>query len=187
MTQDRTSAAEQDVRNWLERVVIGLNLCPFAKRPFREGRVRIVATAAREPADLLAVLRTELSCLTATPRGELETTLVVLTDSLQDFFDYNQFLDEVDLLIRSGGWEGDIQAASFHPEYCFADTKPDDPANLTNRSPWPVIHLLREESVSEGVEQHPDAEGIPQRNIARLRDLSAGEVRELFPWLEWGT
>lgn len=182
MTRELIAAAEEDVRSWLERAVIGLNLCPFAQRPFREGRVRIAGTDAREPIELLAVLRVELDRLSKTPRADLETTLVVLTSSLQDFLDYNEFLDDVDTLLRSGGWEGDIQAASFHPEYRFADTKPDDSANFTNRSPWPVIHLLREDSVSEAVEQHPDPQSIPRRNIHTMQALTVGELRVLFPW-----
>jgi hypothetical protein len=105
---------------------------------------------------------------------------------LDDFEQYNAFFDLVDVWLREFGWEGDYQVASFHPDYQFADTDPDDPGNLTNRSPWPVFHLIREASIDRALSSHPDVEGIPERNIARVEALSPEERRRLFPYLFGG-
>ncbi|MCY2967000.1 MAG: DUF1415 domain-containing protein [Planctomycetota bacterium] len=182
-TSRNPDSAERDVRVWLERVVIGLNLCPFAGQPYRNGTVRIVISDSATPDSLLAELRTELQRLDETPATELETTLLVLTKMLAKFDDYNQFLDEVDDLLVAEEWDGIYQVASFHPDYQFAETRPEDAGNLTNRAPWPILHLLREESVERAVESDLNVEAIPARNIAKMESLTAEERRELFPWL----
>lgn len=171
---------EAAVRQWLEQVVVGLNLCPFAARPLREGRVRVVVSESRRELDLLTELQFELQRLEDRPAAELETTLIAIPDMLADFADYNDFLDDVDRLLEEFEWAGDYQVASFHPDYQFADTQPDDAENLTNRSPVPLLHLLREDSVEAAIESHPDAEGIPEANIRRMRGLNREERNTLF-------
>src|SRR5262249_10321371 len=133
-------------KRWLEAFVIGLNLCPFAERPFRGGGIRHVVSAATEENGLLEDLRTELRRLAASE--EIETTLLIHQPVLTDFLDYNDFLDPAEKQVQALGLEGVIQIASFHPQYQFAGTEGDDVENYTNRSPFPMLHLLREESVT---------------------------------------
>ncbi len=172
-----------DVRQWLDEVVIGQQLCPFAAKPRDENRVRIAVSHATDEEALLKDLQAELERLSDTPAAELETTLLAIPDLLEDFEDYNDFLDLVDMWLEQFGWEGEMQVASFHPHYQFADTEADDAGNLTNRSPWPLLHIIREESLEQVLEHYPDAEAIPERNIARMRALSAEERQRLFPYL----
>ena len=172
-----------DVEQWLDEVVIGLDLCPFAARPRREKRVRIAVSHATDDEALLNDLQAELERLSDTPVAELETTLLAIPNMLEDFADYNDFLDAVDLWVEQFGWEGDLQVASFHPQYQFADTEADDPGNLTNRSPWPLLHIIREESLEKAIEHYPDVDAIPERNIARLKALGPEERKRLFPYL----
>ena len=172
-----------DVEQWLDEVVIGLDLCPFAARPRREKRVRIAVSHATDDEALLNDLQAELERLSDTPAAELETTLLAIPNMLEDFADYNDFLDAVDLWVEQFGWEGDLQVASFHPQYQFADTEADDPGNLTNRSPWPLLHIIREESLEKAIEHYPDVDRIPERNIARMQALTAEERARLFPHL----
>lgn len=171
---------EAEVRQWLESVVIGLNLCPFAGRPFREGRVRIRVCEAREEIDVLTELQLALTELDESPVEKLETTLIAIPNLLGDFATYNDFLDQVDALLDEFEWSGQYQVASFHPQYQFADTHPDDISNFTNRSPVPLLHLLREDSVEAAIDSHPDVDGIPRANIRRLRELGAEQRRALF-------
>lgn len=172
-----------DINQWLDEVVIGLNLCPFAAKPRREKRVRIAISHATDEETLLNDLQAELERLSDTPVEELETTLLAIPDMLENFEDYNDFLDAVDLWVEQFGWEGELQVASFHPQYQFADTEADEPGNLTNRSPWPMLHIIREESLEQAVDHYPDVEGIPERNIKRMEALSKDEKRKLFPYL----
>ncbi|HHW64843.1 MAG TPA: DUF1415 domain-containing protein [Rhodocyclaceae bacterium] len=172
-----------DVEQWLDEVVIGLDLCPFAARPRREKRVRIAVSHASDEEALLNDLQAELERLSETPAAELETTLLAIPDMLEDFADYNDFLDAVDLWVEQFGWEGELQVASFHPHYQFADTDADDPGNLTNRSPWPLLHIIREESLEKAIEHYPDVDAIPERNIARMKALGPDERKRLFPYL----
>lgn len=172
-----------DVRQWLDEVVIGQQLCPFAAKPRDENRVRIAVSHATDEEALLKDLQAELERLSDTPAAELETTLLAIPDLLEDFEDYNDFLDLVDMWLEQFGWEGEMQVASFHPNYQFADTEADDAGNLTNRSPWPLLHIIREESLEQVLEHYPDAEAIPERNIARMRALRAEERKRLFPYL----
>ena len=172
-----------DVEQWLDEVVIGLDLCPFAARPRREKRVRIAVSHATDDEALLNDLQAELERLSDTPVAELETTLLAIPNMLEDFADYNDFLDAVDLWVEQFGWEGDLQVASFHPQYQFADTEADDPGNLTNRSPWPLLHIIREESLEKAIEHYPDVDAILERNIARMKALGPEERKRLFPYL----
>lgn len=177
-------AVEREIRQWLEQVVIGLNLCPFAGGPYRNGLVRIAISQATTEAALLADLRVELERLDATPGTSLETTLLVVVNMLSDFEDYNQFLDQVDYLLGLEGWEGVYQVASFHPHYRFAKTRANDPGNLTNRSPWPILHVIREASIDAALRDYSDPENIPLRNIERMKSLTTEEIQALFPWLD---
>lgn len=172
-----------DINQWLDDVVIGLNLCPFAAKPRREKRVRIAISHATDEESLLNDLQAELERLSDTPIEELETTLLAIPDMLENFEDYNDFLDAVDLWVEQFGWEGELQVASFHPQYQFADTEPDEPGNLTNRSPWPLLHIIREESLEQAIAHYPDVDGIPEHNIKRMESLTTEEKRKLFPYL----
>ncbi len=158
-----------EVRRWIEEVVVGLNLCPFA-RPVM-ARLRVVESEAADLEALLYDLQAELSALVSTPPAELPTTVLVVPHFLADFHDYLDALEVVEAALVDAELEGVIQVASFHPDYVFADAEPDDPANRTNRSPLPAFHLIREEDVAAAVASHPDPECIPARNVALMRRL----------------
>ena len=160
-----------DTRRWLERAVIGLNLCPFAKAVHARDQIRYVLSDADDPRDLLEQLGEELLLLRDTPADAVDTTLLVHPQVLQDFLDYNDFLDDADALLAQLGLEGVIQIASFHPHYQFAGTEADDIGNYTNRSPHPTLHLLREDSVARAVEAFPDPDAIVERNQRTQAEL----------------
>jgi hypothetical protein len=162
-----------DTRRWLERAVIGLNLCPFAKAVYAKQQVRFVLSDARDPQALAQQLHDELLWLHAADPAQTDTTLIVHPHVLRDFLDYNDFLDVADELVAELGLEGELQVASFHPDYRFAGTADDDVGNCTNRSPWPTLHLLREASVERAVAAFPDPDAIVERNIATLERLGA--------------
>jgi len=172
-----------ETQRWLDQVVIGLNLCPFAAEPRRDRQIRIQVSAAQKTEALLLELQSELRYLAQTPAQTLETTLIVVPNMLQAFEDYNDFLELADLLLEQLGWEGEFQLASFHPQYCFADVAADDPSNLTNRSPYPILHLLREASIEAALARHPRPEQIPEQNMAQMRRLSPAQQQRLFPYL----
>ena len=158
-------------RAWLERAVIGLNLCPFAKAVHIGNRVRYRVSHARDTEALLADLASELQALHAADPQMCETTLLVHPWVLNDFRDYNDFLDVADAAVDALGLTEEIQVASFHPRYQFADTQPEDMGNYSNRSPFPTLHLLRQASVDAAVAAFPDAGAIYERNIATLERL----------------
>ena len=158
-------------QQWLERAVIGLNLCPFAKAAYVKQRVRFTVSTATSSEALLDDLILALQQLHAVDPAECETTLLIHPQALNDFLDYNDFLDAADAALDALGLEGVIQVASFHPQYQFAGSEPDDIENFTNRSPYPLLHLLREDSIEEAVESYPDVDEIPRRNIETLRNL----------------
>jgi uncharacterized protein len=160
-------------RAWVTRAVVGLNLCPFAKAPLVKGQVRIVASDARDLPALLLHLADELRFLAQADPAETETTLLVHPHVLGDFTEFNQALDAVDSLVDALGLEGEIQVASFHPQYQFAGTEASDVANATNRSPYPTLHLLREDSIDRAVEAFPEPEAIVDANLRTLDALGA--------------
>lgn len=165
-------------RAWVAHAVIGLGLCPFARAPEVQGRVRYRVSAARDEDALLQDLVAELQLLAETDPARIETTLLVHPQVLGGFEDFNQFLEVADAAVAALGLEGVLQVASFHPDYRFEGTAPDDIANATNRSPYPTLHLLREASVAEAVDAHGDTEAIADANIRRLQALGAdGWVR----------
>lgn len=158
-------------RLWLERAVIGLNLCPFAKAVHRKGQIRYAVTAAETPDELLAELERELGLLASCDPVLIDTTLLIHPNAMSNFIDYHFFLSEANALVRRLGLEGVLQIASFHPRYEFAGSPPDDRANYTNRSPYPMLHLLREASIDRAVAAYPDSAEITDRNIDTLRSL----------------
>lgn len=167
-------------RLWLERAVIGLNLCPFAKAVQAKGQARFVLSDDEAPEALLETLGAELLLLRDAPPEDIDTTLIVHPRLLVDFLDYNDFLEQADALVAELGLEGVLQVASFHPDYQFAGTGPDDVENFTNRSPYPTLHLLREDSVARAVEAFPDPDAIVERNVETLRRLGRDGWRALF-------
>lgn len=168
----------ESVRRWVQRLVVDMNLCPFAKRELVKERVRFAITAATTQAQLLAALRSELERLQSDP--SVETTLLIHPQVLQDFHDYNQFLDVADNLLADMQLDGVYQIASFHPHYQFAGTAADDAENYTNRTPYALLHLLREDSLERAIASHPDVEGIPERNIALMRSLGRDALQQLL-------
>lgn len=156
---------------WLEKAVIGLNLCPFAKSVYVKNQIRYQVSQAHTTDALLTDLMTELEILQTADPTVLDTTLLIHPHVLDDFLDYNDFLDVADAAIDDLGLTGDIQIASFHPQYQFAGSAPDDMDNYTNRSPYPILHLLRESSIERAVAAYPDAAMIFERNINTLRQL----------------
>lgn len=168
----------QAVRQWVETFVVGMNLCPFAKRELVKNRVRFVTTAATTAEQLLQVLQTELELLNADP--SVETTLLIHPAVLQDFYDFNDFLGCADSLLVDMELEGIYQVASFHPDYQFGGTRPGDAENYTNRAPYPVLHLLREESLERVIADYPDVDDIPERNIALMNRLGQDKLEALL-------
>lgn len=161
----------EETQAWLEKAVIGLNLCPFAKAVHGKGQIRWVLSQATEPRALLEELTRELQFLATVDPQAVDTTLIVHPLVLQDFLDFNDFQDVADALLQDMGLEGELQVASFHPQFQFADAEPDDVAHCSNRSPYPTLHLLREDSIERAVQAYPDAETIYERNILTLRQL----------------
>jgi uncharacterized protein len=158
-------------KHWLEKAVIGLNLCPFAKAVYVKNQVRLVVSKARHADDLLEELDRELDLLVATPASEIDTTLLIHPTLFEDFLDFNDFLEVAEGVVDEHELEGVVQLASFHPRFQFDGTEPDDISNYTNRAPFAMLHLLREESVERAVEAFPEAESIFEQNIATLEKL----------------
>jgi len=161
----------QRTRHWLEAAVIGLNLCPFAKAVYVKNQVRLVVSHARHADDLLEELDRELDLLVATSAKDIDTTLLIHTSLFDDFLDFNDFLEVAEDVVDEHELQGVIQLASFHPRFQFEGTEPDDISNYTNRAPFAMLHLLREESVERAVEAFPQAEAIFEQNILTLQKL----------------
>ena len=174
-----TTDAIARTTRWLERAVIGLNLCPFAKAVHVKGQIRYVVSDATTTETLRRDLQSELSKLVETPAEQIDTTLLIHPRVLSKFADYNDFLADADELLEDMDLDGILQIASFHPDYRFADSARNDPANFSNRSPYPMLHLLREDSVSRAVETVSDPTKIYERNIETLRGLSRADLAQL--------
>lgn len=166
------------VRRWVETVVVDLNLCPFAKREMVKNRVRFAVTQAKTEEQLLTALQTEVELLSR--ESSVETTLLIHPDVLHGFDDYNQFLNYAEGLLVQMKMEGVYQIASFHPDYKFAGTEPADAENYTNRSPYPMLHLIREESLERAIAAYPDVDKIPLRNAELMNTLGEDRLRELL-------
>ncbi|MDO4696467.1 MAG: DUF1415 domain-containing protein [Neisseria sp.] len=171
MTAPDTQTVGEHTRQWLEKAVIGLNLCPFAKAPYVKKQVRITVSTARHSDGFLEDLDRELQLLSNTPAEELETTLLVHPTLFADFLEFNDMLDFADRAVIDNGLEGSVQIASFHPDFRFEGTGPDDISNYTNRSPYPTLHLIREDSITRAAAAFPDAAVIFGRNIALLEKM----------------
>lgn len=181
MTAAPESEVIESTRHWLEQVVIGLNLCPFARQPWVQGRVHIEVTQTDNTEQLAERLVDALLALDNSRPEERETTLLVHPQVLNDFDEYNDFLDTADAMLQALGLDGVFQVASFHPDYRFADAHEDDPANCSNRSPWPTLHLIREASIAVAVSGELSSKRIYQRNIAVLQQLGMEGWRKLMP------
>jgi hypothetical protein len=166
------------VRRWVESVVIDLNLCPFAAREFSSDRVRFVATEAADEEQLLVALESELELLNR--ESSIETTLLIHPGVLQDFYDYNEFLSLADGLLQQMKLEGVYQVASFHPNYQFGGTEPSDAENYTNRAPYPLLHIIREESLERAIARYPDIDQVPARNVELMNELGADRLTALL-------
>jgi len=160
-----------ETRAWVRRAVIGLNLCPFARGVDVKNQIRYVVTDAADPEALLTALVEELQRLADTDPDTVDTTLLIHPQVLQDFRDFNDFLELADAAVEELGLDGVLQVASFHPQFQFADTDPDDITNATNRSPYPTLHLLREDSVDRAVAAFPTADAIFENNMRTLENL----------------
>lgn len=170
-TEQRDARVVEDTRRWVQRAVIGLNLCPFAKSVEVKGLVRYVVSHASGAKPLLADLKRELLALVATDPVALDTTLLVAPDGFAEFLEFNDLLERADKLLVDLDLDGVLQIASLHPQYQFADTGPDDITNFTNRAPYPTLHLLREDSVDRAVAAFPHAEAIFETNMQTMQDL----------------
>ncbi|AMP16729.1 DUF1415 domain-containing protein [Collimonas pratensis] len=166
-----TSEVIAHTKVWLERAVIGLNLCPFAKAVHIKDQIRYVVSSAQTPEELMADLVRELEFLQEADPAKIDTTLLIHPDVLRNFLDYNDFLDVADAAVDELDLSGEIQVASFHPEYQFAGSDIDDISNYTNRSPYPTLHLLREASVERAVDAFPEASEIFDKNMQTLEQL----------------
>ena len=166
------------VQRWVESFVVDMNLCPFAKRELIKNRIRFALTAAQTEEELLTALQAELELLDSDT--SIETTLLIHAKVLQDFYDYNQFLDYADELLLQMGLEGVYQIASFHPHYQFGNTDPDAAENYTNRSPYPMLHIIREESIARAIADSPNLDQVPARNIALMNQLGKDRLRALM-------
>ncbi len=165
-----------ETNSWLQAFIVKLNICPFAKREIERNTVKIQVAQAQKLQQALEELLMELMFLDKNP--SVETTLLVFPDLFKDFFQYLDFVDYAELLIQEQEYEGIYQLATFHPDYCFADAEFDDVANYTNRSPYPMMHILREESLEKAIAYYGDTEKIPANNIATLRKLGLKRLKE---------
>ena len=171
----------QETQDWLIKAVIGLNLCPFAKAVHAKEQIKYVVSEATTVEQLLEDLAKELEFLAEVSREKTDTTLLIHPDVLNDFLDYNDFLELADQLLEDLDLDGELQIASFHPQYQFAGTEIDDVTNFTNRSPYPTLHLIREDSIDEAVKAFPEAEAIFETNMQTMEKLGIDGWEKLFP------
>lgn len=176
MTPSRQALDE--TRRWVEQVVVGLNLCPFASAPMKGERIRYVLCAEHAAEGIYRTLLAEMGRLIGLTESEAETCLFVVPEGLERFDDYLDLFEIAETAIPEAGLDGILQLASFHPDYCFEGVATDDPANYTNRSPHPMFHLIREAPLARALEGYPNPETIPERNIALLREMGLAELRE---------
>lgn len=166
------------VKSWIDKVIIGLNFCPFAKKEIERNTVRYAIFPATQVNDALGHLLEELAILDQ--QQAVQTTLLVFPLGFANFDDYLDMLELANSLISQGGYGGIYQLASFHPDYCFDGEDPNDPANYTNRSPYPIMHILRESSIEAVLKRYPDPESIPENNIAKARELGSDFLQALL-------
>lgn len=172
---------KKHTQQWLNEVVIGLQLCPFAKKPFHQDTIRYIASKSLSDEERINELISE--CRNLDENRSIETTLIVYGKALSDFFDYSHFIEWANTTLKKNNWQGIYQIATFHPKYVFSNTENNDRGNLTNRSPYPIIHLLREETLQAVIESFPDTESIPEKNIETMNALTDTEIKRLFYYL----
>lgn len=181
MTDD--AVCLNQTRSWVERFVVAHDICPFARREMERDSIRYVATSEHSFEAALLVLIEE--CRRLDDDSSIETTLLVLPEGVEDFDDYLDLLGLAEALLEDQGYEGVYQLASFHPDYCFHGVEQGDPANYTNRSPWPMLHLLREAGIERALASFPHPERIPERNAALLREMGnerlSAQIDDLLP------
>lgn len=166
---------------WIEKMVVGLGLCPFAALPFKNNQIRLVSFSGDDLVSLLELLKAECNYLLVADPDKIETTLIVIEDALGTFDEYLSFVTIAESLMDQIHLEGILQLATFHPDYRFGDSAGEnDPADFTNRSPFPMLHLLREESVSKAVDSYPDIDEVPQRNILRMQQLGTVKIQQML-------
>jgi len=170
------------VERWLENVVLAMNLCPFAAYPRKQNLVRINVCFATSETEVKNKLKSELALLASCTTKDIETTLVATPKIFADFFDYMLFSDQLNSMLKREGYEGQFQIATFHPRYQFAGTQVEDKENYTNRAPFPIFHLLREDSLDKAIASHPDTEEIFRENIEKMRALSDEQIRSHFDY-----
>ncbi len=175
MTQQQFIAATQA---WLSSFVIHYNICPFARREQERNSIRYQVVSSKSLEKCLEAVIAECVHLDSDPNTE--TTLLIFADAFADFADFLDLLAIADQLLIDQGYEGVYQLASFHPDYCFAQTAQDDPSNYTNRSPYPMLHLIREDSIEKALENYPDPDSIPERNIALTRELGLEKLQAIL-------
>jgi uncharacterized protein len=183
MTESERASIEHATQAWIRDIVIGLGLCPFAHAVVSKSQVRIVVCEARDTDGIAVTLADELTRLHQTDASELDTTLIVVPNCLQRFDAFLEFVDVAELILTQLRLGDAFQIATFHPEYQFADVAANDVSNFTNRSPYPILHLLREDSVAHALAHYPDPDAIFERNIERMRALTENEQKTLFSYL----
>lgn len=166
------------VTRWIEKAVIGLELCPFARSVYEKRQIRYSISHSRQIDDLMFDLHQEILCLQQSP--DIDTGLLIIPFQLGEFSDFNQMLDQADALMGAYRWSGEFQLASFHPRYQFSGTQLEDRENWSNRSPYPILHVLREKSVEQAVSRYPGVDGIPARNIEKLGLLEDDAFHQIF-------
>ncbi|EJO30391.1 DUF1415 domain-containing protein [Achromobacter marplatensis] len=179
-TSDAYANVVAETRDWLTKAVIGLNLCPFAKAVQVKDQIRFAVSDATDAEGVLTDLQDELALLAETDPEKIDTTLLIIPDALDDFLDFNDFEELSDRLLKRMRLVGELQVATFHPLFQFAETQPDDIENYTNRSPYPILHLLREDSIDRAVESFPDAAEIYEKNIDTMNKLGLEGWKKLM-------
>lgn len=167
-------------QDWIETFVLGLNLCPFARHPYRTGKIKYVLFEGENLELLTEMLVNELEYLDNTPPSVCETTLIVLKEALPEFLDFLDYLEVAEYVVEQIKFEGVFQIASFHPDYQFEDTLPSDAENYTNRSPYPILHILREDSVERSIEAFPEVGDIPAQNIDTMNQLGTEKIKQML-------
>jgi uncharacterized protein len=167
-------------KKWVEEFVLGLNLCPFARHPYRSGKVRFVVFEGDDTEHLTETMVREIAYLDKTPASVCETTIVIIRDMLQDFEEYLDYLEVAEFVLEQLDMEGVFQVASFHPDYQFDGTLPNDAENFTNRSPYPMLHILREDSVERAIEAFPEVGDIPAQNIKTMNELGTDKIKRML-------
>jgi len=179
-TSDAYANVVAETRDWLTKAVIGLNLCPFAKAVQVKDQIRFAVSDATDAEGVLTDLQDELALLAEADPEKIDTTLLIIPDALDDFLDFNDFEELSDRLLKRMRLVGELQVATFHPLFQFADTQPDAIENYTNRSPYPILHLLREDSIDRAVESFPDAAEIYEKNIDTMNKLGLEGWKKLM-------